>query len=124
MTTMADRRSKPLNRAGTDTESCGEATLRRNSLETSGVILDVGGPHGIWPDRGGEAKETRLGRHPARRRGGAGMAAARRSDRRLSLDSAMSHPGGGERHEGGPHGGLPWTRASETLGGRGLPCSG
>ncbi len=26
--------------------------LRRNFLETSGVIVDVCGPHGIWLDRG------------------------------------------------------------------------
>ena len=26
--------------------------LRRNFLETSGVIVDVCGPHGVWLDRG------------------------------------------------------------------------
>src|SRR5579863_6748529 len=32
--------------------ACCEPMLRRNFLETSGVIVDVCGPHGVWLDRG------------------------------------------------------------------------
>jgi len=32
--------------------SCGEPMLRRNFHGSSGVVVDVCGPHGIWLDRG------------------------------------------------------------------------
>ncbi len=32
--------------------TCEEPMLRRNFLETSGVIVDVCGPHGVWLGRG------------------------------------------------------------------------
>jgi Zn-finger nucleic acid-binding protein len=31
---------------------CGELMVRRNFGETSGVVVDVCSPHGVWLDRG------------------------------------------------------------------------